>query len=58
MKAMWKILLSPDRDLLGGFFRMLKGQKIISRQFIIEKEKQILEAINYIREKEVKDDRK
>lgn len=49
---MWEILKDPDKDLLGGFFKMWKEKGKVSQFFIEEKKKQIVKAFDEIIELE------
>lgn len=49
---MWKILISPDHNLLGGFLARWKEKGTLSKVFIKENKKIIAEAFNDIIELE------
>ena len=44
----WKILLDPERDLLGGFVTLWKSQSRLSPAYVEEKKKQIADAFDII----------
>ena len=44
----WKILLDPNRDLVGGFLKMWKSSGSLGATFIAEKKPQIAEAFDQI----------
>jgi hypothetical protein len=44
----WKILLDPNRDLVGGFLKMWKSNGSLGSTFIAEKKPQIAEAFDQI----------
>jgi len=48
----WEILKDPDKDLLGGFFKMWKEKGKVSQFFIEEKKKQVVKAFDEIIELE------
>lgn len=48
----WELLISPDRDLLGGFLRDWKASSSFSAPFVAEKKKQIAAAFDTIIELE------
>lgn len=48
----WKILIDPERDLLGGFFRNWKENSSLSDAFVREKQRQIGQAFDTIIELE------
>jgi hypothetical protein len=44
----WKILLDPDRNLVGGFLKMWKNRGSLGATFVAEKKIQIAEAFDQI----------
>ncbi|MCS3859678.1 hypothetical protein [Salinibacter ruber] len=48
----WRILIDPDRDLLGGFLADWKKQSAFSATFVEEKKTQIARAFDTIIELE------
>lgn len=48
----WEILISPDRELLGGFLRDWKEQSSVSAAFVTEKKEQVAAAFDTIIELE------
>lgn len=44
----WGILLSPDRNLVGGFLKMWKNKGSLGATFVAEKKTQIAEAFDQI----------
>lgn len=48
----WNILISADRELLGGFLRKWKEDTILSEAFVKQKKEQITEAFDTIIELE------
>lgn len=46
--AQWKILLDPDRNLVGGFLKTWKNKGSLSPTFVTEKKKQIGDAFDQI----------
>ena len=44
----WKILLDPDRHLVGGFLKMWKSKGSLGATFVAEKKIQIAEAFDQI----------
>ncbi len=48
----WELLLDPERDLIGGFFRDWKEQSSFSNAFVREKTAQVEEAFDIIIELE------
>lgn len=48
----WEILIDPDRDLLGGFFRDWQERSTLPSAFVKEKKAQVSEAFDTIIELE------
>lgn len=46
--AQWDIVRDPNRDLVGGFFKMWKAKGTLSATFIAEKKNQIGDAFDQI----------
>jgi hypothetical protein len=44
----WRILLDPNRNLVGGFLKMWKGRDSLGATFIAEKKPQIARAFDQI----------
>jgi hypothetical protein len=44
----WEILLSSDRNLVGGFLKMWKNKGSLGATFVAEKKTQIAEAFDQI----------
>lgn len=54
---MWKILSNKEKNLLGGFFRLWETKGIVSKPFLEESQKQILEAFDLLIQYEIKKDK-
>jgi hypothetical protein len=46
--AQWDVLRDPNRNLVGGFFKMWKAKDHLSAAFVAEKKKQIADAFDQI----------
>ncbi len=55
--AMWKMLADKEKNLLAGFFKRWEVNGIVSKSFLEEFKKQILEAFDLLIQYEVKKDK-
>lgn len=55
--AMWKMLTDREKNLLAGFFKRWEVKGIVSKSFLEEFKKQILEAFDLLIQYEVKKDK-
>lgn len=55
--AMWKLLTNKEKNLLAGFFKRWETKGIVSRAFLEESKKQVLDALDLLIQYEIKKDR-
>lgn len=55
--AMWKLLTNKEKNLLAGFFKRWETKGIVSKAFLEESKKQVLDALDLLIQYEIKKDR-